>query len=73
MKPTQRLERKKEGMREQRIRELSFVLENNWVTEPAAEHGINLWWKCHSTDRDVILSSAPEAAAGAARMRQHQE
>lgn len=60
-------------MREWKIRELSFVLENNWVTEAAAEQGINLQWKCHRTDRDVILSSAPEAAAAAARMSQHRE
>lgn len=58
-------------MRERRIWELSFVLENNWVTEAAAEQGINLQWKCHQAARDVILSSAPEAAA--ATMSQHRE
>lgn len=60
-------------MREWRTREQSFVLENNSVPQTAAEDGINERWKCHRTDRDVILSSAPEAAAGTARMSQHRE
>lgn len=62
-----------EGMRARRTREQSFVLENNSVTQTAAEDGIHQRWKCHSTDRDVILSSAPEAAAASARMSQHRE
>lgn len=60
-------------MRARRTREQSFVLENNSVTQTAAEDGIHQQWKCHSTDRDVILSSAPEAAAASARMSQHRE